>query len=805
MPIMTSPTTPSAQPNRITRRATHRAANRTRRRGGRWRAGLVAAAATAALVGTAGAPMAAAATTSSTGQQGDIVIGGVNLRDYGIDITKLGGENPDLSELDVQKLLTLLDNPVVRRIVESCRTGGLAGGGSAGGGGGADCSGSTGTGAALVLPDRVDLASVADQITINLGPDKQVIIVTIPLGEQTPFGVLSALAVQPTGLIKTGLAVFGLTDMDPTAIGKYKTLADVTAAAALPYKPVEERYCTRTICIIGGWAYRTVDGNLATRTEALKIAGQLSGRTYDYTQPTVLTFSQGPTGSSTILGDGYSFALSRNGAAALAQTKFKLALALAGADGAGATSQATAGLGLALALNMNTSTMGLDWFGSRLNFDKIKESKVLDLLARFDMLPAGIDADTITNAMDLAQNLTLPDLKEVSCLGASSSASASGLGECSNTLGLFDYYRDLRPATVGQTRQTSWGLTDPTSLFLGNGNLLARGLTPGAIAVLTALAGGDLSAIPPAELAALLQNPVVKEAMEALFSEEKRLKLTKDFLRFTKEVSTTGTEVPVLDENGAPVLDENGTPKVTTSTSSSTRYLLTSDYGLRSPITVDWLGYRLTVFPAAEVNGTMRPNYLGMPTITRLDGGASLIPRIGLIELENPFGLGTMPIRPFAPFSALDSWISSITLKQDIDRVKDVLPLAEKALSQDEEPATEAAAPVAAAALSAPADSAARRVTADDEKSTPAPSPSTETKAVEAPTTTTPEPAAPTTEDTATESTSTPDPEGTPESAPGADTDAAAGVDGEASATEVAADAEAETETESATTVDAAA
>ena len=232
MPIMTSPTTPSAQPNRITRRATHRAANRTRRRGGRWRAGLVAAAATAALVGTAGAPMAAAATTSSTGQQGDIVIGGVNLRDYGIDITKLGGENPDLSELDVQKLLTLLDNPVVRRIVESCRTGGLAGGGSAGGGGGADCSGSTGTGAALVLPDRVDLASVADQITINLGPDKQVIIVTIPLGEQTPFGVLSALAVQPTGLIKTGLAVFGLTDMDPTAIGKYKTLADVTAAAA---------------------------------------------------------------------------------------------------------------------------------------------------------------------------------------------------------------------------------------------------------------------------------------------------------------------------------------------------------------------------------------------------------------------------------------------------------------------------------------------------------------------------------------------------------------------------------------------
>ncbi|MBS4100375.1 hypothetical protein KFZ73_03895, partial [Tsukamurella paurometabola] len=659
-----------------------------RRRAG-WRTGLVAVAATAALAGTVGAPAAAAATgtteaTRAASQQGDILIGGVNLRDYGIDVTKLAGENPDLSGIDVHKLLTLLDNSAVATIVASCRTGGLAGGGSAGSGAGTDCGGSTGTGAALVLPGRVDLASVADQVTINLGPDKWIVVATIRLGEQTPFGLLSALAVKPTGPMAFGLGLFGVTDVDPTAIGKYKTLADVAAAAALPYKPVEERYCesgAKLICW-AGWKYRTVDANLATRTEALKIAGQLSGRTYDYTKPTILGFSPGPSGSSTIRGTGYSFALSRNGGTSLAETRNTLAVALAGADGAGATARASAGLGLALALNMNTSSLGLDWFGSPLNFDKVKASKVLELLDRFGMLPAGLDIATITSAMDLAQNIKLPDLQEVSCLGGSTSASASGLGECSNTLGLFDYYKDLRAPTVGQSRQTSWGLTDPTSLFLGNGNLLSRGLTPGALQVLTALAGGDLSKVPPQELAALLQNPVAKEVMDALFSAEKRLKLTNDFVRLTKEVTTTET-------------------------GSSTRYLLTSDYGLRSPITVDWLGYRLTLFPAAEVNGTMRPNYLGLPTITKIDGAApSLLPSVGLIELANPFGLGTLPIRPFAPLAALDSWGKSITLPQDVQRLGTLVPLAQQALGGKDKPAAPESATTAPAAASEPTTSA---------------------------------------------------------------------------------------------------
>lgn len=715
-----------------------------------WRSGLVAVAAATAVIGTVGAPMAAAAPGASAAvaaaqtasQQGDIIIGGVNLRDYGIDVTKLTGENPDLSGIDVQKLLTLLDNSAVATIVASCRTGGL---GTGGGGSGTDCSGSTGTGAAVVLPGRIDVASIADQVTIDLGPDKKIIIVTIPLGQQTPFGILSALAVKPTGVV-AGLGLLGIKDIDPTAIGKYKTLEDVSAAAALPYLPVEEQYCTRTICIISGWAYRTVDGNLATRTEALKIAGQLSGRTYDYTKPTVLEFSAGPAGSSTIIGDGYSFALSRYGGTALAETRNKLALALAGADGAGATSQATASLGLALALNMNTSTLGLDWFGSPLNFDKLRESKVLDLLTQFNMLPAGMDVKTITSAMDLAQNLKLPDLKEVSCLGVGTSASSSGLGECSNTLGLFDYYKDLRTAKDGQSRQTQWGLTDPTSLFLGQGNALGQVLTPGVLQLLTAVAGGDLSKLPVNELTGLMENPFVKDAIAALLSEEKRLKVTNDFLRFTKDVRTTETSHAVVDENGAPVLGEDGKPRFDISSTTKTSYLLTSDYGLRAPITVDWLGYRLTVFPTAEVNGTVRPNYLGTPTITKIDGAApSLLPSVGLIELANPFGLGTVPITPFAPFTALDSWIKSVTIKDDVERIGTLIPLAQQALGGEkpaaEKPATPEA-PVAAAALAAPADDAPETVVTSGSATTD-PAPAAESGPTSTPTVEASETAAP--------------------------------------------------------------
>lgn len=688
MPIEFEPSPSSSAPaNRAARRQARAPRRTTRRTSTAWRTGLVSLAATAALVGTAAAPMASAADTA--GKFGDITIGGTNLRDLGIDITKLDLANPDLSGIDFQKVLGLLDNPAVAKIVESCRTGAL---GTGGGGANVDCGGATGTGAAVILPGRIDLAGIADQVTINLGPRVGILGIYVPMGQQTPFGLLSVLGATPGFPLNLALGAFGLSDIDPLAMGRYQTLDQLKAAAALPV-------------VIEGWLIKK-DKNLAARTEALKIASLLTGKTYDYTKPTVIDAAL-PTlnGKSTILGDGYNFALAMNGGTSLAQTASKLALAIAGADGSDVVSKAHANLGLALALNMNTSKVGLDWFGSPLSFDKLQDSqvieKVLKLAKNFNMLPAGMSLDpaSINKFMDTIDTLKLPDVKEVSCLGVGTSASSSGLGECGNTLGLFDYYKDLRTAKDGQSRQTQWGLTDPTSLFLGQGNALGQVLTPGVLQLLTAVAGGDLSKVPFNELTGLMENPFVKDAIAALLSEDKRLKLTKDFVRLTKDVKTTETQHPVIDENGNAVLDENGKPKFQTSSTSKTNYLLTSDYGLRSPITLDWLGYRLTVFPSVEVNGTVRPNYFGLPTITKItDGTPSLLPKVGLIELDNPFGLGTLPILPFDPLGAFSSWTKSITLKDDVNRIREVLPAVTAALPKAPapKPETDGAVPVTA-------------------------------------------------------------------------------------------------------------
>ncbi len=691
-----------------------------------WRAGAVAAVASFALVGGMGVPVASAA---DTGTKGEITIGGTSLSDLGIDISTLdlsgldlsSGDigaalaGLDLSDVDPQKLLALLDNPAVASLVESCRTGALAGGGSAGGGANVDCGSATGTGMAAVLPGRIDLGALADQISVDLGPSMNLLIAKVPMGDQTVFGILSVLAVKPTGLIATGLKILNLGEVDPTAMGEYTTLEQVAAAAALPVKPVSERFCpggTFLGLCTGGWQQRTVDANLATRTEALKIAGLLNSRTYDYSVPTVLDPRVPLSGFSTIAGKGLAFALAMNGGTARAEAPNALGLALAGADGADAVSKAYANLGLAMALNMNTSKVGLDWFGAPLDFDRIKSMKILDLAAKLNMLPPGMDLTTI---MDSVEGITLPDLKEVSCLGVGTSASASGLGECGNYLGLFDYYKDLRAPVDGQSRQTQWGLTDPTSLFLGQGNALRQVLTPGVMELLTAVAGGDLSKAPLSEVTALLANPFVKDAVAALLSEEKRIKVTKDFVRFTQDVRTTA----------------DGT---------STRYLLTSDYGLRSPLTLDWLGYRLTLFPAVEVNGTVRPNYLGLPTLTRVtDGtGAGLFPRIGLVELDNPFGLGTVPITPFDPIGGLSSWAKSVTVVDDVKLIADALPKVAAALP---EAAPTPSAPVPTVGESA--DAASEPVIATSEPvvraSSPAPSaaalPATPTAVAEAPAT----------------------------------------------------------------------
>lgn len=67
---------------------------------------------------------------------------------------------------------------------------------------------------------------------------------------------------------------------------------------------------------------------------------------------------------------------------------------------------------------------------------------------------------------------------------------------------------------------------------------------------------------------------------------------------------------------------------------------LTSSYGLTDPITIDWLGQKLTLYPETTVNGATSPNYLGLPQITfsTLDTG-EIIPVLKLPKSTFPFGI----------------------------------------------------------------------------------------------------------------------------------------------------------------------
>ncbi|WHU48218.1 hypothetical protein QNM97_04220 [Gordonia sp. L191] len=73
---------------------------------------------------------------------------------------------------------------------------------------------------------------------------------------------------------------------------------------------------------------------------------------------------------------------------------------------------------------------------------------------------------------------------------------------------------------------------------------------------------------------------------------------------------------------------------------------LTSDYGLSAPITVNWLGSTITIYPTATINGAARPNMLALPQIVtgNLDT-SQIIPIITIPQITFPFGLA-----PFGPY-----------------------------------------------------------------------------------------------------------------------------------------------------------
>lgn len=519
----------------------------------------------------------------------------------------------------------------------------------------ADCSQSTGNGTAVVLPENIELGNAAENITIDLGDDINVLGLKYQLGERNLIEILSAAALGNDTVKKiVGAIPIGdgkhLPKIDPGKLGAYSSYEQVQADAALPVKTVTEKYCDGVEIFgrcIGTWRERTSDANLAKRQDALKIAEHLTGHTYDATKPVELPdlSASGPRGSATVAGDGMQVAAAMRGGTAVAEAKklFGLpALALAGADQV-RSSVAFSQLGISTALNMDTDEIGLTWFGQAINFDKLKEAGITDL--------AG---DEAAELLDTAEHLEIPQLKEVSCFGLTSRATAEGLGSCSNILGTFDTYEDLRDPVVGESRQTQVGITDLTSLVLGNDALVKQ------------LTGKSES------------TPFLDDLMANLTSEDGRLKFAKDFVRLTRDVRTEEVDVLVLDDEGNPVLNEDGTPKTEKSTRETSAVWLTSDYGLRDPVTVEWLGHRVVFFPAVEVNGTERPNILSLPQIEKIadDADTGLLPKVSLVTWDNAFGLGTVTFDDLSrPDRIFTNWVNSVTLPGDLKWIGEMLGL----------------------------------------------------------------------------------------------------------------------------------
>ena len=585
------------------------------------------------------------------------------------------------ADIDLGQIGDLLENELILDYVELCRSGDGPATDTADATDTtvtavADCSQSTGDGLAVVLPESVEVGAAAEDMTVDLGDDITIpLIGTFRLGERNLIEILSAVALDKDGLsptVRRAAVALGYPSIEPRRLGAYSTYAQVQRDAALPYKAAyrtENGKCLRKIfgvCVEYEKIRVEYDANLTARTEALTIAEYLTGQKYDYTAPVDLPDRPAPRGTSTVIGDGTQVAASMRGGEATAESHELFGLpgiALAAADEE-RSSVSHARLGFASAMNMDADEIGLTWFGRAIDFDRLREDGVVDF--------AG---EEVEDMIDTVDDLDVPALKEVSCFGLNSRATAEALGTCANILGTIDTYRDLRAPEPGEHRQTQVGVTDVTSLVLGNDALLKQ-LT------------GDAES-----------TPFLDDMMHNLTSEDDRLKFAKDFVRFSSDSYTDEVEAPVLDENGDAVLDDAGEPVTETTTRTTTAAWLTSDYGFREPVTVEWSGHRVVFFPAVEVNGDERPNYLGLPEIEAVadDADAGLLPRVSLVTWDNAFGLGTVVLDDLSrPDRIVTNWLDSVTL------IDYIVWLSELLGGADGSGGPEAAAAPAAPAVPAP-------------------------------------------------------------------------------------------------------
>ncbi|WP_440713886.1 hypothetical protein [Gordonia sp. FQ] len=481
----------------------------------------------------------------------------------------------DLGSLDIG---SLLDNEMLTQFVEMCRTGSLAN--NPGDSQGtqwdpsntaqgqlppdaiATCTDSTGTGLALVLPERFEVGSLAQNYYMDLGPDQSILgLVNFKMGNQNLFNIIGGLlfdAPKVLGLVSVrdqAISQYGIS-IDPRMFNAYSTYDQVIADAN-----IAPDVRTKDVCIneygkylgdassllgctlVGGdKVSKGQDINNKRRNMARSVLEYLAadGVTYPRNSSVPIDIPPIPKakGESIIKGDGINVALSMRGGKAVAETGNNLSVALAGADH-GRLAQAYAKYGIAIAADMDLNDITFTWFGQKVDFSNLKpllESQMAQDAGAGDMAPMLDMIDSI--------NGNIPALKEVFCFGVNAKATAESFGSCSNFLGTFDTYQDLRPANAtdlangSMNRQESQAIMDLSSLVFGNDALLKS--------FLPMLSGGGDGL----DLGSLLSNPAVAKILAGVLDENTRVKLTKDFIRYTKNIETTFDKEQATDSSG---------------------------------------------------------------------------------------------------------------------------------------------------------------------------------------------------------------------------------------------------------------
>ncbi|NNG98868.1 hypothetical protein [Gordonia araii] len=210
----------------------------------------------------------------------------------------------------------------------------------------------------------------------------------------------------------------------------------------------------------------------------------------------------------------------------------------------------------------------------------------------------------------------IPAIQRLDCLGAVTAAYAEGLGACGNLLGTFDGRILTGDRSIPELQAA---ITNPFALldvFTDTDGVLER------------VIGGLLTG----------------QSLQDIF--------TADIARLTVGGDRTG---------------QYGLPNLVA---------LTSTYGFQEPITIDWLGQKVVLFPTfkdGDVNGNKGPNYLALPhvipgtptlnlpTVTGLN--SFTLPFIG--NLADAFGLsGILPLSSPGANTVQNAGLNLLAAKQ---------------------------------------------------------------------------------------------------------------------------------------------